>query len=130
MTTRHLEVVKPDESFISLYKVVHTVEVHSAPGEDLSRVIARLRDEYPGHLIREVPPVLAAKASNWWDSGNDLALVEAMRKFARQEDGDFHGETHSRLNSHLIGAARALGMFEDDIRDAFDSDRSLTIYEP
>lgn len=66
----------------------------------------------------------------WWANGNDLALIEAMRKFAREQDGGFSGDTHRALNSSLIGTARSIGMSENDIREAFDSDRCLTIYEP
>lgn len=67
---------------------------------------------------------------NWWDNGNDLALIDAMRRRAREFDGGFTGVAHSTLNSSLIGAARQLGMTEADIREAFNSDRGLTIYEP
>lgn len=61
----------------------------------------------------------------WWSEGNDLALIEAMRNHARTAK-----VSQAILNSHLIGAARVIGMKEDDIRTAFESDRCLTIYEP
>jgi hypothetical protein len=66
----------------------------------------------------------------WYADGNALALVEAMQKQARKEDGGFRGEAHTRLHSGLIGTARSIGVSEEDIRDAFESDRGLTIYEP
>jgi hypothetical protein len=36
----------------------------------------------------------------------------------------------SRMNSGLIGTARSMGMSEDAIREAFESDDMLTIYAP
>jgi hypothetical protein len=66
----------------------------------------------------------------WWSNGNDLALMEAARRHARERDGGFSGPTHEALNSHLIGLARVIGMSENAIREAFASDRCLTIYEP
>jgi hypothetical protein len=66
----------------------------------------------------------------WWAEGNTLALFDAIRAEARKQDGGFSGEAHERLNSHLIGMARVIGLSEEDIREAFASDRNLTIYEP
>lgn len=60
-----------------------------------------------------------------WEDGNDLALVEAIRHHVRNDAEMGHVYT-----SHLFGTARALGMTEEAIREAFDSDRMLTIYEP
>lgn len=82
------------------------------------------------HLQQLTAEPYKSPVNRWWDSGNDLALVKAMRKFAREQDGDWTGEIHSALNSGLIGVARQIGMNEDDIRDAFDSDSMLVIYEP
>jgi hypothetical protein len=66
----------------------------------------------------------------WWEYGNTLALVEAMTRHARDTDNGWQGEANKSLNSHLVGSARAMGMSEDAIREAFASDRCLTIYEP
>lgn len=66
----------------------------------------------------------------WWESGNTLALIDAIAGHTRRVDGGFEGEAHARFNSGLIGAARAIGMSEEDIREAFESDRCLTVYEP
>lgn len=66
----------------------------------------------------------------WWDNGNDLALVEAIRSHVREQDGGFSGEAHTKFFSHLIGAARVAGMTDEQIQDAWCSDRNLTIYEP
>lgn len=66
-------------------------------------------------------------AVKWWSHGNTLALVEAMEKFAF---GKSEPDLEAALNGGLVGVARQIGMSEDDIRDAFESDRMLTIYEP
>lgn len=67
---------------------------------------------------------------DWWHNGNTLALADAIMDFCTEKDGGFSGELHATFNSSLIGAARLLGMSEDSIREAFASDRCLTIYEP
>lgn len=66
----------------------------------------------------------------WWASGNTLALVDAIQRHAREADGGWRGVNHESMNSHLIGAARQIGLSEDEIRDAFESDRQLVVYEP
>ena len=63
----------------------------------------------------------------WWEHGNTLALVEAMRRTAF---GKSDPALEARLNSGLVGVARQIGMTDDDIREAFHADRDLVIYEP
>jgi hypothetical protein len=55
---------------------------------------------------------------------NDLALVDLLRKRAREEDRE------DVLILNLIHAGSVLGLTRDEINDALDSDRMLTIYEP
>jgi hypothetical protein len=59
-----------------------------------------------------------------WQTGNTLALVDLIHR-ATWSNGQ-----KPLFNSHLVGAARQLGIPEDEIADALDSDRMLTIYEP
>lgn len=61
----------------------------------------------------------------WYMDGNDLALVEAIRQFVRN-----NAQADLNYTSGLIGTARQIGMSEDNIREALASDRCLTIYEP
>lgn len=62
---------------------------------------------------------------NWWDNGNDLALVQAIRDKTR---GD--SEAQTKFFSHLIGAARVAGLSDPEIHRIWQSDRWLVIYEP
>lgn len=68
--------------------------------------------------------------NHWWSNINELALIEAMRLRAREQDGGFKGEARSRMNSGLIGIARQLGLSDEEIQSAIESERMLTIYEP
>jgi hypothetical protein len=61
----------------------------------------------------------------WWEVGNDLALVDVIRKRIRGDK-----EAQAKFYSHLVGAGRVAGLTDEEIHDAFMSDRMLTIYEP
>lgn len=63
--------------------------------------------------------------SNWWEQGNDLALVDAILKRVRDDAAE-----HGKFSSHLVGAARVVGLSQEEIEDALYSDRGLVIYEP
>jgi hypothetical protein len=102
------------------------VEEDSRDGTERSSAASHLHDLWTGRFEQKGGVLM----SNWWETGNDLALIDAMDKFVRDQDKGWSGHVRTKLNSHLIGAARAVGMSEDEIRAAFASDRCLTIYEP
>jgi hypothetical protein len=102
----------------------HAIQQAAASGSKLDLAVGAVLKETEDRWMTENTPV------GWWAEGNTLALVDAMRKYVREQDGGFSGDTHEHMNSGIIGIARAIGMAEEDIREAFDSDRNLTIYEP